>query len=90
MYFLRSNENGNIILKEEQPTEEMLVGYTLITVEQYQKYLEINELKQKLNETDYKAIKYAEGLLSVEEYEPIKLQRQEWRDKINELEEELE
>lgn len=49
----------------------------------------IAEYKQRLADSDYKAIKYAEGLLSVEEYEPIKLQRQEWRDKINELEEEL-
>ena len=49
---------------------------------------EINIYKQKLNETDYKAIKYAEGVLT-EDYEPIKQQRQQWRDKINELESEL-
>ena len=43
-------------------------------------------LKQKLSSTDYKAIKFAEGQMSAEEYEPIKKQRQEWRDEINELE----
>lgn len=46
----------------------------------------IAELKQLLAETDYKAIKYAEGQLTAEEYEPIKAQRQSWRDEINNLE----
>lgn len=46
----------------------------------------IAELKQSLASTDYQAIKYAEGQLSAEEYEPIKIQRQAWRDDINELE----
>lgn len=48
---------------------------------------EIKELKQKLEDTDYKAIKYAEGHISEEEYAPIKAERQEWRNRINELEE---
>lgn len=48
---------------------------------------EIEELKQKLTETDYQAIKYAEGVLSAGEYAPIKAERQAWRDRINELEE---
>lgn len=47
---------------------------------------EIWRLKGRLNETDYIAIKYAEGLISVEDYAETKAQRQEWRDKINELE----
>jgi hypothetical protein len=46
---------------------------------------EIAELKAKLAATDYQAIKYAEGVLSAEEYEPIKASRQEWRNRINEL-----
>ena len=49
---------------------------------------QINELKEKLRETDYQAIKYAEGLISEEDYAPTKKQRQKWRDKINELESE--
>lgn len=48
----------------------------------------IDYYKQLLANTDYQAIKYAEGFISEEEYTPIKLQRQEWRNKINELEEE--
>lgn len=46
----------------------------------------IFELKQKLADTDYQAIKFAEGVLSEAEYAPIKTQRQEWRDRINALE----
>ena len=49
---------------------------------------EISILKQKLNDTDYQAIKYAEGLISDADYAKIKAQRQEWRDRINELEKE--
>ena len=55
----------------------------------YEYRTKINVLKNKLYDTDYKAIKYAEGLLSEEEYAPIKEQRQTWRNEINTLEEEL-
>lgn len=47
---------------------------------------QILELTKKLDDTGYKAIEYADGLLTQEEYEPIRLQRQEWRDEINRLE----
>ena len=46
----------------------------------------IEILKQKLKDTDYKAIKYAEGQLTEEEYASTKAERQSWRDRINELE----
>lgn len=39
-----------------------------------------------LSDTDYKAIKYAEGMISEQEYESIRQQRQYWRNRINELE----
>ena len=48
---------------------------------------EIFELKEELNATDYKAIKYAEGVMTDEEYQPTGIQRQAWRHRINELEE---
>ena len=51
---------------------------------------QINELKEKLADTDYKAIKYAEGWYSDEEYAEIKSQRESWRDKIRELEAQIE
>ena len=50
------------------------------------KQFQIDLLKKKLADTDYKAIKYAEGLISEEEYAPIKAERQALRDQINELE----
>ena len=45
----------------------------------------IAKLKKSLAETDYQAIKFAEGVMSESEYAPIKAQRQEWRAEINTL-----
>ena len=50
---------------------------------------EISTLKQQLSDTDYQAIKYAEGILTEYEYAEMKSLRQQWRDRINELESEL-
>ena len=46
---------------------------------------EINELKQKLADTDYAVIKIAEGSATVDEYADLITQRREWRKRINEL-----
>ena len=46
-------------------------------------------LRLNLEHTDHKAIKFAEGIITAKEYEPIKQQRQAWRDEINELEKEI-
>jgi hypothetical protein len=46
---------------------------------------EIATLKRKLADTDYQAIKYAEGVMSASEYAPIKQQREDWRYRINYL-----
>lgn len=54
-----------------------------------QKKDRIAKLKSLLAETDYRAIKYAEGLYTEEEYAPYKVLRQSYRDEINQLEEEL-
>lgn len=48
--------------------------------------IEISELKKQLAATDYKAIKYAEGLISAADYAETKAQRQAWRERINALE----
>lgn len=53
---------------------------------QYTNETKISQLKAQLQATDYKAIKYSEGLISEDDYAPIKAQRQAWRDEINELE----
>lgn len=50
---------------------------------------EINTYKQLLNQTDYKCLKYAEGSLTAEDFAPVHAQREAWRARINELEEEL-
>lgn len=49
----------------------------------------IVELKQLLADSDYRAIKYAEGLYTEEEYAPYKEQRQAYRDEINQIESEI-
>ena len=51
-----------------------------------ERLLEIEGLKLQLQETDYKAIKYAEGWISEEDYKDIKEDRQRIRNRINELE----
>lgn len=47
---------------------------------------EINAYKILLAQTDYQALKHADGAISDEEYAPIREKRAEWRRKINELE----
>lgn len=49
----------------------------------------IYNLKNKLSSTDYQAIKFAEGHITEEEYQPTKQQRALWRTQINELEEQI-
>lgn len=46
---------------------------------------EIETLKRNLADTDYQAIKYAEGVMSESEYIPFKSQREVWRYRINYL-----
>lgn len=73
-------ENG---IYRNMTSEEMIAEPQKSVEEQ------INELKAKLEASDYKAIKYAEGWLSDTEYAPIKAERQALRDKINLLEKEI-
>ena len=54
------------------------------------KRIRISELKRLLKESDYQAIKYAEGWISEQDYFPIKTARQQYRDEINQLEQEIE
>ena len=49
----------------------------------------IAELKALLTATDYKAIKYAEGIITETEYAEIKALRQSYREEINQLEEKI-
>ena len=82
---------GQPYIAEHDEVEDILVykPYTEQEIKVIENNNRIIELKQKLKETDYKAIKYAEGELSVEEYAETKAQRRAWREEINKLEEEL-
>ena len=75
---MKISENG--ILRDMTPEEE-----TQALLPPPSEFV-ISDLQIKLDETDYQAIKYAEGWLSEEEYAQIKAQRQAWRDEINRLE----
>lgn len=67
-----------------------VIDYTGLSLEEKaQKLFRINELKTLLSQSDYRAIKYAEGLYTEEEYKPYKELRQAYRDEINELEAQL-
>lgn len=72
--------------KELKVVDGKVVAVEHIQTEKERAKIRIAELKQKLQETDYQAIKHFEGCLTDYEYEPIKTQRQAWRNEINELE----
>ena len=82
---------GQPYIAEHDEVEDILVykPYSEQEIKVIKNNNRIAELKQKLQETDYKAIKYAEGELSVEEYAETKAQRRAWREEINKLEEEI-
>jgi hypothetical protein len=75
-----SELNGWTYLKGYAPkkTESMIL------IEKYQS--EIVELKKYLSDTDYKAIKFAEGEITESDYQEVKSQRHDARVRINELE----
>ena len=50
---------------------------------------EIAIRKDLFERTRYKQEKWIDGAMTDEEYAPIRVQRQQWRDEINALEEEL-
>ena len=77
--------DGKFTIKRRTPTIEELHNDDIQDINR-----EINELKKKLFDTDYKAIKYSEGWLTDEEYAEVKAQREEWRKRINKLEASLE
>ena len=78
---------------EEHDEEEQIMVYIPYTEQELTKMrneARINELKQLLRDSDYRAIKYAEGCYTEEEYATYKTQRQAYRDEINALEQEME
>lgn len=81
------NENNLIIQEIESDEKGRRFQIAEVNVNM-DPMLKILELKAKLFKTDYLLNKYLEGYLSEEEYAPIKLERQAWRDEINQLERE--
>lgn len=77
------NQNNYVIMDDDP---EYYYCKSCERTEQEEREYEIRQLKQKLSDTDYQAIKYAEGELSAEEYEAAKALRRTWRARINELE----
>ena len=74
-------DNGKFCIKRRTPTEEELAKDIISN-----RNKEISELKAKLAQTDYQAIKFAEGWITADDYAPTKALRNSWRVRINELE----
>ena len=77
--------DGKFTIKRRTPTVEEIKADEATEINR-----QIREIKKKLFDTDYKAIKYSEGWLTDKEYAEVKAQREEWRKRINELEASLE
>ena len=78
-----SDVNGWTYLKSKCPHK------TQSDIERENAIQEIAQLKKQLSDTDYKAIKYAEGQLIEEEYSATRSQRASWRARINKLQEDF-
>lgn len=79
-------KNGRVINDSEN---EYKINFHICipyTEQQKAMFAEIKLCKRLLSETDYKALKYADGAYSEEEYAPIKADRAKWRARINEIE----
>lgn len=81
-----SSEQGIIVHHEAYNTKfAICLEYDSI---QYAQAKRMNEIKYLLSKSDYKAIKYAEGEISEEDYIPIREARQALRDEYNRIQEE--
>ena len=78
------NGKAVVITEEEKNALQREVADFINTAEY--KSIRINELKQKLSDTDYIACKIAEGAATIKEYANELQQRQQWREEINRLE----
>lgn len=79
-------KDGIIITDEDNPYNIRFCIGVYYNEEQRKKYAEIKELKNYLDSTDFRAMKYADGAYTEEEYAPYKKARAEARAKINEIE----
>ena len=77
---------NNLRIVGIEPDSEGRRRYQIQAMPETKAILEIVSLKQQLADTDYQAIKYAEHRLTDSEYALIGEQREAWRMRINELE----
>ena len=83
-------ENGPLIRDTDNEYGiEFFIGVPY-NEEQKAKYKRIAELKRQLRDTDYKALKYADGAYTEEQYAPIREARAACRAEINEIEKDFE
>lgn len=91
------DKQGNILERWERKNgrairdvdNEYGIGFHICipyTDEQKTMYAEIRELKKYLEATDFRALKYADGAYTEEEYAPYKNARASARARINEIE----
>lgn len=77
-------EKGQLVVKDSVLTESQEREVRRMEIAD-----EMQSAKEALYNSDYKALKYIDGLYTEEEYAEIKAERQALRDKINALEVEL-
>lgn len=72
--------------RDEEEKIMIYIPYTQKELAKMQAEKRIAELKQLLKDSDYRAIKYAEGMYSEDDYRPYRELRNSYRKEINELE----
>ncbi len=78
--------NGALIFDEDNKYGIKFAIGVEYSDEQRLLFSEIKALKKYLKDTDYRALKYADGAYTEEEYRPYKETRAEARARINEIE----
>ena len=87
---LTSEEFDFLMCEQNKGKELIVVDGRVVAVERVitaeeKAQRRIAELKSLLASTDYQSLKYSEGELTYEEFEPIRLQRKAWREEIRSL-----
>ena len=79
-------EDGKLIFDEDNEYGIKFAIGIKYSDEQKKQFLRIKELKKYLKDTDFRALKYADGAYTEEEYQPYKEARAAARAEINEIE----
>jgi hypothetical protein len=71
--------------KELKAVDGRVIALDRVITEEEKNQMRINELIACLTNTDYQVLKWKEGELTDEQFEPIRLQRKAWREEIRSL-----